>query len=220
MDNLEEFGLVDDADIALDEAALALALLDHDEIDIGPYEDGLSDMASRLDAVGAGISDASERAACLAQVLAGEFGLSGDAETYDDPDNADLIRVIDRLRGLPISLSILYVAAARRIGWAAEILNLPGHVLVMVGHEAKPVIIDPFRRGAPVDLEQITALLASSKSDVSSAVRHVAAMANHAILVRLLLNQATRAEKAGKGEQALTLYSRMTSIAPEYPHPW
>lgn len=55
MDNLEEFGLVDDADIALDEAALALALLDHDEIDIGPYEDGLSDMASRPDAVGAGI---------------------------------------------------------------------------------------------------------------------------------------------------------------------
>lgn len=131
-----------------------------------------------------------------------------------------MIRVIDRLRGLPISLSILYVAAARRIGWAAEILNLPGHVLVLVGHEAKPVIIDPFRRGAPVDLEQITALLPSSKSDVSSAVRHVAAMANRAILVRLLLNQATRAEKAGKGGRALTLYSRMTSIAPEYSHPW
>ncbi len=220
MDNLEDFGLVDDADIVLDEAALALALLDHDEIDIGPYEDVLSDIASRLDGIGAGVADASGRGACLAQVIAGEFGFSGDTETYDDPDNADLIRVIDRLRGLPISLSILYVAAARRIGWAAEILNLPGHVLVMVGHEAKPVIIDPFRGGAPVGVEQITALLASSKSDVSSAVHHVAAMANRAILVRLLLNQATRAEKAGKGRRALTLYSRMTSIAPGYPHPW
>jgi regulator of sirC expression with transglutaminase-like and TPR domain len=220
MDNLEDFGLVDDADIVLDEAALTLALLDHGEIDVGPYEDVLSDIASRLDGIGAGVADALERAACLAQVLAGEFGFSGDTKTYDDPDNADLIRVIDRLRGLPISLSILYVAAARRIGWAAEILNLPGHVLVMVGQEAKPVIIDPFRGGAPVGVEQITALLASVKSDVSSAVHHVAAMANRAILVRLLLNQATRAEKAGKHRRALTLYSRMTSIAPEYPHPW
>lgn len=220
MDNLEDLGLVDDDDIVLDEAALALALLDHDKIDIGPYEDVLSDIASRLDGVGAGVVDASERAARLTQVLAEEFGFSGDAETYDDPDNADLIRVIDRLRGLPISLSILYVAAARRIGWAAEILNVPGHVLVMVGHEAKHVIIDPFRGGALVGVEQITGLLASAKGGASAAVRHVVAMENRAILVRLLLNQATRAERAGKGRRALVLYSRMTSIAPNYPHPW
>ena len=153
-------------------------------------------------------------------MLAEEFGFLGDAETYDDPDNADLIRVIDRLRGLPVSLSILYVAAARRIGWPAEVLNLPGHVLVMVGHEAKPVIIDPFRGGARVDVDGIAALLVSAKSGVSAEVQHVAAMKNRAILARLLLNQATRAEKAGKGRRALVLYIRMTSIAPKYAHPW
>jgi len=220
MDDLGDLGLVDDGDIVLDEAALTLARLDHDETDIGPYEDVLSDIASRLEEVGAGVDHASERAACLAQVLAGEFGFAGDAETYDDPDNADLIRVIDRLRGLPISLSILYVAAARRIGWAAEVLSLPGHVLVMVGHEAEPVVIDPFRGGVPVGVEEITALFASAKGDASAAVRHVAAMPNRAILVRLLLNQAIRAEKAGRGRRALLLYSRMTLIAPDYPHLW
>jgi len=220
MDDLGDLGLVDDGDIVLDEAALTLARLDHDETDVGPYDDVLSNIASRLEEVGAGVDDASERAACLAQVLAEEFGFAGDAETYDDPDNADLIRVIDRLRGLPISLSILYVAAARRIGWAAEVLSLPGHVLVMVGQEAEPVVIDPFRRGVPVGVEEITALLALAKGGVSEAVRHVAAMPNRAILVRLLLNQATRAEKAGHGRRALLLYSRMTSIAPDYPHPW
>jgi regulator of sirC expression with transglutaminase-like and TPR domain len=220
MDNLGDLGLVDDGDIVLDEAALTLAQLDHDEADVAAYEDVLSDIASRLDEVGAGAADASGRAACLAQVLAEEFGFAGDVETYDDPDNADLIRVIDRLRGLPISLSILYVAAARRVGWEAEILNLPGHVLVMVGHEAEPVIIDPFRGGVHVGVEEITVLLASAKGGVSAAVRHVAAMPNRAILVRLLLNQATRAEKAGRSRRALSLYSRMTSIAPDYPHPW
>lgn len=220
MNNLEDLGLVDDGDIVLDEAALTLAWLDHDGLDVEPYEDVLSDIAARLDEVGTGVDDTSERAACLAQVLAGEFGFAGDAQTYDDPDNADLIRVIDRLRGLPISLSILYVAAARRIGWTAEILNLPGHVLVMVGHEAKLVIIDPFRGGVRVSIEEMTALLASEKGGASAAVRHVAAMQNRAILVRLLLNQATRAEKAGRGRRALVLYTRMTSIAPAYPHPW
>jgi regulator of sirC expression with transglutaminase-like and TPR domain len=104
----------------LDEAAPALALLDHDEIDIGPYKDVLSDIASRLAGIGAGIANSSKRGACRAQVLAGDSGFSGDAETCDDPDNADLIRVIDRLRGLPISLSIPYVAAARRIGQPYE----------------------------------------------------------------------------------------------------
>ncbi len=220
MNNLDDLGLVDDDDIVLDEAALTLAQLDHEGTDIGPYEDVLSDIAARLDEVGAGIADAAGRAACLAQVLAGEFGFAGDAATYDDPANADLIRVIDRLRGLPISLSILYVAAARRIGWAAEVLNLPGHVLVMVGHEAEPAIIDPFRGGVTIGVGEITALLASANGGVSAAVRHVAAMPNRAILVRLLLNQATRAEKAGHGRRALLLYTRMTSIAPDHPHPW
>ena len=63
----------------------------------------LSDIASCLDELGAGVTDASGRAACLAQVLAQQFGFAGDAATYDDPDNADLIRAIDRLQGMPIS---------------------------------------------------------------------------------------------------------------------
>ena len=213
-------GLVDDEEIVLDEAALELALLDHKGIDPGSYEDLLSEFAARLEEVGADASTASARAVRLSQVLADEFGFTGDRDTYDDPDNADLIRVIDRRRGLPISLSILYVAAARRVGWTAEILNLPGHVLVMVGHEAAPVVIDPFRRGMRVDVEGMAALLASAAGGVSAPVRHVAAMPNRAILVRLLLNQATRAEAAGGQRRALTLYRRMTAMAPEHGRAW
>lgn len=220
MDDLANLGLVDDDDIVLDEAALTLALLDHEGADAAPYEDILSDIASRLDEVGDGVATAADRAACLSRVLADEFGFTGDADTYDDPDNADLMRVIDRLRGLPISLSILYVAAARRIGWTAEILNVPGHVLVLVGDADAPVVIDPFRAGRRVDGGDIAALLAAATPDAAAPVQHVAAMPNRSILVRLLLNQATRAEQAGRGRRALTLYRRMTSIAPDQPHAW
>ena len=89
----------------------------------------------------------------------------------------------------------------------------------MVGQEAAPVVIDPFRGGVRVDVEGIAALLASA-GEVSAPVRHVAAMTNRAILLRLLLNQATRAEAAGRGRRALTLYGRMTDIAPDHGHAW
>jgi regulator of sirC expression with transglutaminase-like and TPR domain len=55
----------------------------------------------------------------LSRVLHGEFGFIGDSETYDAPVSADFSRVLDRKRGLPIVLSILYVAMARRAGWCA-----------------------------------------------------------------------------------------------------
>jgi regulator of sirC expression with transglutaminase-like and TPR domain len=218
--DLIRLGLVDEADIILDEAALALALPDHPDADPAPCSTLIKAIAIRLEAVGRGAATAGEHAAALATVLAGEFGFVGDADTYDDPANADLIRVLDRRRGLPVSLSILYVAAARRIGWSADILDIPGHVLVMVGAEAVPVIVDPFRGGIRVDRAALAALLGTIAPGRGAAVGHVATMANRAILVRLLLNQATRAEQAGKGRRALELYGRMTMVAPGHGQGW
>lgn len=218
-EELIRLGLVDEEDIVLDEAALSLALLDHAGTDLGPYYDLLEAIAARLDVAGAEATTAGERADALSAVLAEEFAFAGDRDSYDDPANADLIRVLDRRRGLPVSLSILYVAAAGRLGWTAHVLDVPGHVLVLVGDEAAPVIVDPFRGGVRVDREQLAVLLAAGDPE-PAAVRHVAAMPNRAVLVRLLLNQATRAERNGKGRRALTLYARMTAMAPDYGHAW
>ena len=217
--NLIRLGLIDEEDIVLDEAALSLALLDHPGTDLEPYDELVQAIAIRLDAVGSSATSALERADALSSVLCDEFDFAGDRETYDDPANADLIRVVDRRRGLPVSLSILYVSAARRVGWLADVLDVPGHVLVLVRGEA-PTIVDPFRGGVVVEPSQLAALLMASNNGSASAVRNVAAMPNRAVLVRLLLNQATRAEQAGKGRRALELYERMTVMAPDYGHSW
>ena len=219
-DELTNLGLIDEDDIVLDTAALALALLDHPGADPTPYLELLEAVATRLDAVGRGATDADERAAALAQVLGGEFGFTGDGETYDDPANADLLRVIDRRCGLPVSLSILYVGAARRLGWRADVLDVPGHALVLVGAAAAAVVVDPFRGGTRVGRGDLTALLMAHRPGPASAVGQVAAMPNRAILVRLLLNQATRAKQAGHGRRALELYRRMTVMAPGYGPAW
>lgn len=220
LEDVIRLGLVDDDEIVLDEAALSLAHLDHPDVDLDPYHELLDAVATRLEAIGKDAVTARERAEALSSVLGDAFGFAGDEATYDDPANADLIRVIDRRRGLPVSLSILYVSAARRLGWAANVLDVPGHVLVLVGEEAAPVIVDPFRGGIPVEPAQLGALLTAAQSGPAPAVRHVAAMPNRAVLVRLLLNQATRAEQAGKGRRALELYARMTAMAPDYGPAW
>lgn len=218
-DDLTRLGLIDDAEIVLDEAALALAQLDHPTVDPAPYRLLLRDIAARLLLVAADAQAPGDQAAALAEVLAHEFGFRGDDQSYDDPDNADLIRVIDRRLGLPVSLSILYVAAARRMGWQAQVLDVPGHVLVLVGMDEAPVIVDPFAAGALVGAAQLAALL-QARSPESEPVTQVAAMPNRAVLIRLLQNQASRAEQAGWGRRALILYTRMTAMAPEYAHAW
>ena len=218
-EDLTRLGLIDEEDITLDDAALCLALPDHPGIDLTPYHDLLDAIETRLDRIGREAETAAGRAEALAAVLAGEFGFTGDAETYDDPANADFIRVLDRRRGLPVSLSILWVAMARRLGWSADLLDVPGHVLVVIGTEVAPVIVDPFEGGVRVGAARLAALVAAIAGP-GRAATHVAAMANRAVLVRLLQNQASRAEQAGKGRRALELYTRMTTMAPTTPHAW
>jgi len=218
-EDLNRLGLIEEDEIVLDEAALSLALLDHPGTDLASCHDLLDAMETRLDLIGGDAETPAERAEALAAVLAGEFGFAGDAETYDDPANADFISVLDRRRGLPVSLAILWVAMARRLGWSADVLDVPGHVLVLIGAEAAPVIVDPFAGGVRVDAERLAALV-EAFAGTRPAVTHVAAMPNRAVLVRLLQNQASRAEQAGKGRRALELYVRMTMMAPAYPHAW
>lgn len=221
MEEVTALGLLDDEAIELDAAALQLAALDHPKVDLQPYHDLLGDAAGRLVDSGASARRPAEQADALAALFGGELGFTGDRKSYDDPANADLIQVIDRRRGLPVSLSILYVAAARRVGWAAEVLNTPGHVLIRVGPETEPLLLDPFNDGAAVGPETLARLLASALGGrTAPAAEHLAPMSNRAVLVRLLLNQATRAEAAGDSARALTLFERITAVAPGDSHGW
>ena len=210
-------GLMDDEDIELDLAALALSELDHQGLDISPHVRLLREIGEHLVGVGASAATATEQAEALATVFHEQFGFVGDRESYDAPLNGDLVRVLDRRQGLPISLSILYAAAARRMGWHVDVLNTPGHVLLRVG-ATDPVIIDPFNAGVIVGPDQLIALLQRARA--SGAVGDGAPMRNHDVLVRLLLNQATRAEQANDPGRALTLYQRISLVAPGNPDGW
>lgn len=219
-DELDELGLLDDEEIELDRAALAISAPDHEGVDLDPYHDLIDDIADRLEEVAALADTLEKQAAALKQVLGDEYGFIGDAMAYGAPVNADLIRVLDRRQGLPVSLSILYVSAARRMGWSAWALNTPGHVLVRLGDE-KFMLLDPFHGGKPVTRVELETLVRGFTGEVGDVrPEYLAPIPNRAVLVRLLTNQATRALQGGDTERALALHERMARIAPEYPDVW
>ena len=86
-------------------------------------------------------------AAVLAEVIHGRFGYAGDTENYDDPANANLIRVVERRRGLPVALGILWLHAAEAAGWAAHGVDFPGHFLVAVEGGRGQALVDVFAGG-------------------------------------------------------------------------
>lgn len=95
----------------------------------------------------------------LSAVLGRRHGFTGETREYDHPDNSMLPRVLDRRRGLPILLSVLYVAVARRAGIPLHGVGLPGHYVAgrFDAAEDKPLLLDPFHGGVPIEVPNLPA---------------------------------------------------------------
>jgi regulator of sirC expression with transglutaminase-like and TPR domain len=212
---LERVGSLPDAAIDLGETALALAALDHPEVDYALYRAHLADLARDVGGQSAGPAEA------LRGVLIGAYGYRGDRESYDDLDNANLIRVIDRRRGLPVALSILWLHAARAQGWRADGLNFPGHFLIRVEERGRAAVIDPFNGGGVLDQAALRELRRRvGGEDAQLSAEDCAPVGNRAILLRLQNNIKLRLLQAKRPEAALSVLERMVITAPEEPALW
>jgi regulator of sirC expression with transglutaminase-like and TPR domain len=83
----------------------------------------------------------------LREFIHEERGFKGDVETYSDPENVFLNRVVERRTGIPTSLACIYLLVARRVGIALEAVNLPLHFLVRFSDDQGETFIDAFARG-------------------------------------------------------------------------
>ena len=134
---------------ALDELALALAG------ELRPVDAAAA--LDSLDRLGAEVREAADdggRAGVEAcrLVLGERHGFRGDADDYDSPDNSMLDLVLDRRRGLPILLSVVWIEVARRAGIELRGVGLPGHYVVGAFAGDRPRLVDPFAGGAPLDM--------------------------------------------------------------------
>jgi regulator of sirC expression with transglutaminase-like and TPR domain len=136
--------------------------------------------------------DPEDQARLLAEELGGRQGFVGDAATYHDPDNGLLHRVLERKRGLPISLAIVYVAVARRLGIRAYAITLPGHVVAAVANADRPVVLDPFHGGVRLDEAALAERVTTATGGRLDFRRAMLRPASTVELVRRLLNNLTR----------------------------
>ena len=96
-----------------------------------------------------------EKLESLRLILADEAGLRGETENYYSPDNSFLDRVIASRRGIPISLTAIYMLVGGRAGIAVEPVGMPGHFLARVGSR----YLDPFHEGLIVDRQALLELV-------------------------------------------------------------
>jgi len=221
---LTAIGGLEDAEINIAEAGLALAAMDRQRVVPDTYQEHLTaigaEMQKTVDPAACnteGEAGLYARATTLAKVLAGSFGYQGDRVTYDDLQNANLMRVIDRRKGLPVALAILYMHAARSQGWLIEGVNFPGHFVVRLHNGGRAVILDPFAGGEPcttADLRRKLKAAAGEKAELQP--EHYAAVGNRDILLRLENNLKIRLIQEGDLEKAASVLELMLLIAPKH----
>lgn len=138
-----------DEEIDLAAAALLIAREEYPELEIERYVERLDALAGTL---GRRVSESAtpRMAAGLSQLLFTEEGFRGNSNDYYDPKNSFLNDVLDRRTGIPISLCAVYIEVARRAGFAAFGVGLPGHFLVRLEDPEAGLLVDPFHGGAIV----------------------------------------------------------------------
>jgi len=212
---LRSLAEVPDDAFDLGEGALALAALDRPLVPLDRYRDHLAALAAAVDARAGDDVGLSGRARALAEVIAVDERYQGDALTYDDLQNANMIRVMDRRKGLPVALGILYLDVARRLGWDACGLSFPGHFLIAVGAGGGRAILDPFHRGRLCDAADLRGLLksvvgAGEELDPS----HYAPVPSRSVLLRLHNNVKMRRLRARDPAGAVAAIEAMLLFAP------
>lgn len=214
-----------DEKINLGEAALALAALDRPRVGLKRYRHHLALLArettEEVARRGGAASGLDDRIAALNAVLFDRYGYRGDTLTYDDLQNANLMQVIDRRKGLPVTLGILYLHTARAQGWHMVGLSFPGHFLVRLDHDGRRTILDPFDQGKireVTDLRELLKAMAGADAELTAA--HYEPVANRAILLRLQNNIKLRLIQNGHIDRAVEVVETMLMFAPDQAALW
>ncbi|MGC3966897.1 MAG: transglutaminase family protein [Pirellulales bacterium] len=139
----------DEAKVDLLRSALLIARLDNDELDVEAYRDEVGRMADEIRRKLPAKADDQAKLAALNAYLYEDNGYHGSRRDYDSLSNSYLNEVIDDREGLPITLSVLHIEVARRLGLKMEGIGMPGHFLAAyVGGDGQRQLLDPFEEGA------------------------------------------------------------------------
>ncbi|HJQ26215.1 MAG TPA: transglutaminase-like domain-containing protein [Blastocatellia bacterium] len=178
-----------DERINLAEAALLIAAEEYPRLDVAAYLDKLDRIADLArDRITAAVG-ASDYITAINATLFEDYGFQGNRDSYYDPRNSFLNEVIDRRLGIPITLSVIYMEVARRLGFVIEGVGLPGHFIVRHRSAAEIIYIDPFNRGrvlGEMGCAELVAEISGGKTPLLA--EHLSPVTARQILMRMLSN--------------------------------
>ncbi len=211
----------DDDAIPLTEAALALAQDVYPALDLGAVQSSMDHLAATLRARIPADASAVQRLRTLNNYFFNELGFGGNRNDYYDPDNSYLNRVIERRRGIPISLAIVFMEIGQQIGLALRGVSFPGHFLVKLKVRAGDIFLDPFS-GQSLSREQLEERLEqffdSRRLDVPADLALIPSIQEASprdILVRMLRNLKGIYHDRKQFERLLAVQERLVVLLPQ-----
>ena len=185
-----------DHEVDLFGAAVAIARLGHDNIDGHALARELDLIAESIRERVSGRPQTASLTAAVTAELFGHCGFRGNREHYTDPDNSYIDRVIERRLGIPITLSLIFMEVAQRVGLECDGIGFPGHFLVRCGGD-DGFFVDPFNGGEQPTREDLLGRLEGRSSASPSIDSLLAAVTRRQILQRMLVNLCVAYQGAG-----------------------
>jgi regulator of sirC expression with transglutaminase-like and TPR domain len=178
-----------DETIDLERAALYIALEEYPDLDVDTYIHALDGMAATIKERLPAEFYPLKILKTIQQYLYDDLGYAGNRAEYYDPRNSFLNQVLDRRTGIPITLSIVYLAIARRINFPMIGINMPGHFLIRPIADDLEIFVDPFHGGEILFWQDCEELLVKVfDHPVQLKPEYLAAVSNRQLLGRLLTN--------------------------------
>lgn len=215
----DQLSSLDDDQLPLLGTALLIARDEYPNLDVEHYDAVLRQHAEHL----RGQIDANEawpqKMAAINRHLFDELGYAGDSEHYYDPRNSYLNQVFERRLGNPISLALVQIEVARRLGVPLDGVSFPGHFLVRLPVDDGLLVMDPFNGGRPLDEDELRQRarphLGGETPDDRALVQILHPATHRAILMRVLRNLHGVYAERDDWERAARSADRILKLSPD-----
>ncbi len=210
-----------DNTVPLLETALLIARDEYPDLDADLYDTLAQSHAEHLRPEIDAIEAWPLKMAAINRHLFDELGYTGNHDEYYDPRNSYLNEVFERRLGNPITLAMVQMEVARRLGVPLDGVSFPGHFLVRLPVDDGILVMDPFNGGRPLGADELRERakphLGGDIPD-DNALMHILDPASHrAILIRMLRNLHGVYAERDEWDRAARSADRVLKLSPEQP---
>lgn len=210
-----------DEALPLLETALLIARDEYPDLDADLYDTLVEGHVAHLRTEIEAIEPWPLKMAAINRHLFEELGYSGDHEEYYDPRNSYLNQVFERRLGNPISLAMVQMEVARRLGVPLDGVSFPGHFLVRLPVDDGILVMDPFNGGRPLGADELRERarphLGGDVPDDNALLRILDPATHRAILVRVLRNLHGVYVEREEWDRAARSADRVLKLMPDQP---